>query len=63
MKIFFSLEVLKNIYKLVAQNLAKAHKRCDSSCCVHQTKLQLVDLVLIKNHTVGPFDLTYIGNY
>ena len=34
-----SSEALKNIYDLVAQNIANAQKRCDSSCPMSPTRL------------------------
>ena len=55
-----SLDALKNMYQIVAENLRKARL-----CCLplaHTTlsrTLQEGDLVLIKNHTAGPFDPKY----
>ena len=55
-----SLDALKNMYQIVAENLRKA--RLHHLPLAHTTlshTLQEGDLVLIKNHTAGPFDPKY----
>ena len=59
-----SLEALKNMFHIATENLHRA-------CICHDSTLpkQLPhhftegDTVLIKNHTAGPFDPKYIGDY
>ena len=59
-----SLEALKNMYQIATENLC--HSR---ACCDATLPKQLPhhfakgDTVLIKNHTAGPFDSCYIGDY
>ena len=59
-----SLESLKNIFHIAAENLQRARTCCDAT----QPK-QLPhhftdsDTVLIKNHTARPFDPKYIRDY
>ena len=59
-----SLEALKNMYHIATENLRHAHARRDSTLPSqlphHFTE---GDIVLIKNHTAGPFDSHYIGDY
>ena len=55
-----SLDTLKNMYQIVAENLHKTRLCCLPSA--HTTlshTLQEGDLVLIKNHTAGPFNPKY----
>ena len=59
----WSLEVLKNKYEPVATNLKKARERLDPKLPVSLPTLKTEDTLLIKNHTTGPFDLVYVGNY
>ena len=59
-----SLEALKNMFHIATENLCRA-------CICHDSTLpkQLPhhftegDTILIKNHTAGPFDPKYIGDY
>ena len=58
-----SIQALKNMYQLVAENLQKARKRMAQLISHNQTKLKTEDSVMIKNHTAGPFEPVYKGNY
>ena len=58
-----SLEALKNMYEIVATNLKIARERKDSPKDYKHIKLQPGDMVLVQNHTKGPFDPKYIGDY
>ena len=58
-----SIQALKNIYQLVAENLQKARKRMTSVNFPQSHKLKTEDSVMIKDHTAGPFDQVYKGNY
>ena len=59
-----SLEALKNMYLIVTENLHKAHTRHDSTLPKHLPHhFTAGDTVLIKNHTAGPFDPRYIGDF
>ena len=59
-----SLEALKNMYLIVTENLRKARTRCDSTLPKHLPHhFTAGDTVLIKNHTAGPFDPCYIGDF
>ena len=59
-----SLEALQNMFQIVAENLRKARSRQDSPICPPLlVSLQNGDCVLIKNHTAGPFDPKYGGDY
>ena len=59
-----SLEALKNMYKIATENLRWSHAHYDSTLSKqlphHFTE---GDYVLVKNHTAGPFDPRYIGDY
>ena len=59
-----SLEALKNMYQIATENLHHSHARHDSTLPKqlphHFTE---GDTVLITNHTAGPFDSCYIGDY
>ena len=59
-----SLEALKNMFHIATENLHHAHIRRDSSLPKqlphHFTE---GNTVLIKNHTAGPFDPKYVGDY
>ena len=59
-----SPEALKNMFHIATENLHRAHMRHDSTLPKqlphHFTE---GDTVLIKNHTVGPFDPKYVGDY
>ena len=58
-----SIQALKNVYQLVAENLQKARKRMTSVNFPQPNKLKTEDSVMIKDHTTGPFDPVYKGNY
>ena len=58
-----SLEVLKNIYQLVAENLKKARARLGNTEFPQPSKLRPGDSVMIKDHTAKAFADTYKGNY
>ena len=58
-----SLEALKNMYEIATTNLKMARKRKDSPSDHKPIQLQPGDMVLVQNHTKGPFDPKYIGNY
>ena len=58
-----SIQALKNIYQLVAENLQKARKRKTPINFPQTNKLKTEDSVMIKDHTAGPFDPVYKGNY
>ena len=58
-----SIQALKNMYQLVAENLQKARKRMAPANFPQPTKLKTEDSVMIKNHTTGPFEPVYKGNY
>ena len=51
------------MYQLVAENLQKARKRMTSVNFPQPNKLKTEDSVMIKDHTAGPFDPVYKGNY
>ena len=51
-----SIQALKNIYQLVAENLQKARKRMTSVKFPQPNKLKTEDSVMIRDHTAGPFD-------
>ena len=59
-----SLEALKNMFRIATENLHCAHNRRDSALPKqlphHFTE---GDTILIKNHTAGPFDPKYVGDY
>ena len=58
-----SIQALKNMYQLVAENLQKARKRMAAANFPQTTKLKTEDSVMNKNHTAGPFEPVYKGNY
>ena len=58
-----SIQAFKNIYQLVAENLQKARKRMAPANFPQTSKLKTEDSVMIKDHTVGPFEPVYKGNY
>ena len=56
-----SLEALKNMFHIATENLHRAHDSTLPKQLPHH--FTEGDTVLIKNHTAGPFDPKYIGNY
>ena len=58
-----SLEAMKNMFEITATNLKLAWEKGDPKDNPLPTKLQPGDTVLVQNHTRGPFDPKYIGDY
>ena len=58
-----SLEALKNMFEIAATNLRMAREKGDPKNKHLPTKLQPGFTILIQNHTKGPFDPKYIGDY
>ena len=58
-----SLEAMKNMFEIAATNLKIAREKGDTENSSLPTKLQPGDTVLVQNHTKGPFDLKYVGDY
>ena len=57
-----SLEALKNMYQIAAENLKRARLgRLPTSHADLSRTLQEGDMVLVKNHMVGPFDPKYVS--
>ena len=59
-----SPEALKNMFHIATENLHHAHM-CHDSTLPKQLPHHFTegDTVLIKNHTAGPFNPKYVGNY
>ena len=57
------LESMKTLYEIVATNLKLACEKGDLQEQPPPMKLQPGDTVLIQNHTRGPFEPKYIGDY
>ena len=57
------MQVLKNIYEVVTQNLKLAHTKISDSNRLVEAKLKEGVLVLMKDHTAKAFQLHYVGNY
>ena len=58
-----SLEAMKNMFEIVTTNLKMAQERGDPKNDPLPCRLQLGDTVLVQNHTKGPFDPKYVGDY
>ena len=58
-----SLETLKNMYEIAATNLKIAREKKDTPKDQKSIHLQPSDMVLVQNHTKGPFDPKYVGDY
>ena len=58
-----SLEAMKNMYEIAATNLKMAREKRDPPKDPKPIHLQPGDTVLVQNHTKGPFDPKYIGDY
>ena len=58
-----SIQALKNMYQLVAENLQKSRKRMAPSNFPQTNKLKIEDSIVIKDHTAGPSEPVYKGNY
>ena len=61
---YLSLEALKKIYEIAARNIQKARQRSDKlGYTPPEIKIKPNDLVLVRNHTAGPFAPKYVGEY
>ena len=58
-----SLEAMKNMFEIAATNLKMAREKGYPENNPLPTKLQPGDTVLVQNHTKGPFDPKYVGDY
>ena len=58
-----SLEAMKNIFEIAVTNLKMAQGRGDPKSDPIPSKLQSGDTVLVQNHTKGPFNPKYVGDY
>ena len=58
-----SLEAMKNMFEIATTNLKMARERRDPENDPKPINLQPGDTVLVQNHTKGPFDPKYIGDY
>ena len=58
-----SLKTMKNLYEIVATNLKIAREKGDPQEQPPSTKLQPGDTVLGQNHSKGPFDPKFIGDF
>ena len=58
-----SLETIKNMFEITATNLKIAREKGDPGNNPLPTKLQPGDTVLLQDHTKGPFDPKYVGDY
>ena len=58
-----SLKAMKNMFEIAATNLKTAGERGDPKDNPLPSKLQPAETVLVQNHTKGPFDPKYIGDY
>ena len=51
------------MFEIAATNLKMAREEGDPENNPLPTKLQPGDMVLVQNHTKGPFDPKYVGDY
>ena len=58
-----SLEAMKNMFEIASTNVKMARKKGDPENNPLPTKLQPGETVLVQNHTKGPFDPKYVGDY
>ena len=58
-----SLEMMKNLYEIVATNLKLSREKGDPQGQPPPTRLQPGDTVLIQNHNKGSFDPKFIGDF
>ena len=58
-----SLDAMKKLFEIAATNLKLAQEKGDPENNPLPTKLQPGDTVLVQNHTRGPFDPKYVGDY
>ena len=54
---------MKNMFEIAATNLKIARENGNPENNSLPTKLQPGDMVLVQNHTKGPFDPEYVGDY
>ena len=54
---------MKNMFEIAASNLKIAREKGHPENKLLPTKLQPGDTVLVQNHTKGPFDPKYVGDY
>ena len=59
----FLLEAMKNMFEIAATNLKMARESGGPKSDPIPSKLQPGDTVLVQNHTRGPFDPKYVGDY
>ena len=57
------LEAMKNMFEIATTNLKMAQEKRDPKNDPKPVQLQPGDTVLVQNHTKGPFDPKYIGDY
>ena len=57
------LEAMKNMFEIAATNLKIAQEKGNPENNPLPTKLQPGDKMLVQNHTKGPFDPKYVGDY
>ena len=57
------LEAMKNMFEIATTNLKMAREKRDPENDPKPVQLQPGDTVLVQNHTKGPFDPKYIGDY
>ena len=58
-----SLEAMKAMFEIATTNLKMAREKRDSKEDPRPIQLQPGDTILVQNHTKGPFDPKYIGDY
>ena len=58
-----SLEAMKNMFEIAATNHKIAREKGNPENNSLPTKLQPGDTVLVQNHTKGPFNPKYAGDY
>ena len=54
---------MKNMFEIATTNLKLAREKRDPEDDPKPVQLQPGDTVLVQNHTKGPFDPKYIGDY
>ena len=54
---------MKTMFEIATTNLKMAQEKRHSKEDPKPIQLQPGDTVLVQNHTKGPFDLKYIGDY
>ena len=56
-------QILLLMFEIAASNLKMVREKGDPENNPLPTKLKPGDTVLVQNHTKGPFDPKYVGNY